>query len=134
MLATLVAVNMNPIVDPGPLAELVNPVLASRNPSARLYEDAAHIRARAAAGASEEELQTLAEEFTAAPESVSALYQLMPEHFVWLYGSESFEGLLPPNLGQVTPKAIEPSMLNAQGRAALAALRTMRAGPPSQSP
>jgi hypothetical protein len=56
----------------------------------------------------------------------------MPEHFVWLYGSEGFEGLLPPSMRQVTPKAIEPSMLNPQGRAALAAFEKLRAGLPTE--
>jgi hypothetical protein len=132
MLATLVAVNMNPIVDPGPLLDFVDPALQSGNPSASLFDYAKEIRLRAAAGASDAELEALAEDFTSVPETISALYQLMPEQFVWLYGSDGFEGVLPPSVRQVIPKAIEPSMLNARGRAALAAFEKLRSGLPAE--
>jgi hypothetical protein len=119
-LATMIFVNYDEIVNPaGPIERITNSLIGI-NPGRNLYSCARYIRERAAAGASDAELEQLAEDFTSQPELAAALYRGAPSRFVGIYGKEGFLEILGPGIENVEPEPFDPSELNAAGAAALA--------------
>jgi hypothetical protein len=133
-LAGLVAVSNRPIIDPGPIHELIERPGVS-NPATNIYTYAAVFRSEAAAGASAAELGRLGRRLTKAPEMIAALYHAAPAHFVWLYGNQGFLETLGPGVERMAPRAIARDDLTPQGQAALAEfLRELASAPGDEVP
>jgi hypothetical protein len=129
-LAALVAVNRNPIIDPGPIHELIERADAG-NPGTSFHRYANDLRTQAV-GAGVAEVNRLARRLTTAPEMIAALYQSGPGQFVWLYGKQGFAEVLGPGIENVDAVPIRPEELSAQGQAALADFLRMRATLPPE--
>lgn len=114
-LASIVAVNMVPQIDPGPLHEVLdNPAVST--PAKGLFGYMAQLAAGSLTGGN---LDQLAIGMTAAPERAALLYNLAPAKMTWLYGAETFGAVAGPSAAWVKPEAIVPGDLNAAGQAAL---------------
>ncbi len=123
-LAVWVFINQELFLDPGPYRAMRGQFRHS-NPVRNFDAYMDDMREAATNGASADELERMAVEFTSLPEFIAAMYNTAPEQFVWMFGKEGFEEVVGTSILGVEPRAIVSADLNEQGQQALGELQTL---------
>jgi hypothetical protein len=116
----------SPLPDPDPFAGRPGGVT---NPGRALHDVVAEFRVLGEQGLLTPEMVG---RLTRAPEIISALYHLVPEEFVGLFGAEGFLEVLGPGVARVVPLTIDEEKLTPRGVAALRELERLRATLPPE--
>jgi len=123
-LAIEVWINQEIFLDPGPY-RTNREQLRHSNPVKHFDTFMDLMRQAQIDGASQDELEQLAVQFTSRSEFMSAMYNMAPQEFVWMFGNQVFDEVVGTGIRGVQARAIEPSSLNAQGQQALQALQNL---------
>lgn len=110
----------------------LDPEIQSINPAAFLPAWIQDYQMQMTSGTSPDGRARAARRLTSRPEMVAGLFNLAPERFVALFGSQGFEELIGPVIHQIQPRAIQPQDLTPRGQESLAHLEEMIAGLPPE--